>query len=125
MKILDITVIILYFYIINIIGRIIEGSPAYRDGQIHLGDHVLAVNNTNITNLSHGDIVNMIKDSGSTVTLTIGTPNGNLLIHTYHTLLLKYFIEVNNSHVYILFSDDTASTVSLPMSNKVLIFVLI
>ncbi|XP_025200491.1 membrane-associated guanylate kinase, WW and PDZ domain-containing protein 1 isoform X3 [Melanaphis sacchari] len=71
------------------IGRIIEGSPAYRDGQIHLGDHVLAVNNTNITNLSHGDIVNMIKDSGSTVTLTIGTPN-----------------------------DDTASTISLPMSNK-------
>jgi len=45
-----------------------------------VGDHVLAVNNTNITNLSHGDIVNMIKDSGSTVTLTIGTPNGNLFI---------------------------------------------
>jgi len=114
----------LYFYIIYIIGRIIEGSPAFRDGQIHLGDHVLAVNNTNITNLSHGDIVNMIKDSGSTVTLTIGTPNGNLLTYT-HTILLKCFIEVNNSHVYILFSDDTASTVSLPMSNKVLIFILI
>lgn len=58
------------------VGRIIEGSPAFRDGQIHVGDHVLAVNNTNITNLSHGDIVNMIKDSGSTVTLTIGPPNG-------------------------------------------------
>lgn len=74
--------ILIYFYfnIIHIIGRIIEGSPAFRDGQIHVGDHVLAVNNTNITNLSHGDIVNMIKDSGSTVTLTIGTPNGNLFI---------------------------------------------
>ncbi|XP_050527687.1 membrane-associated guanylate kinase, WW and PDZ domain-containing protein 1 [Daktulosphaira vitifoliae] len=71
------------------IGRIIEGSPAFNDGHIHLGDHVLAVNNTNITNLSHGDIVNMIKDSGSTVTLTIGAPN-----------------------------DDAASTVSLPISNK-------
>lgn len=71
-------------FFINIIGRIIEGSPAFRDGQIHLGDHVLAVNNTNITNLSHGDIVNMIKDSGSTVTLTIGPPNGKY----YNTLLL-------------------------------------
>lgn len=41
-----------------------------------MGDLVLAVNNIGITNLSHGEIVNMIKDSGSTVTLTIGPPNG-------------------------------------------------
>lgn len=42
-----------------------------------MGDRVLAVNNIDITNLSHGDIVTMIKDAGSTVTLTIGSPNGN------------------------------------------------
>nr|XP_018903603.1 PREDICTED: membrane-associated guanylate kinase, WW and PDZ domain-containing protein 1-like isoform X2 [Bemisia tabaci] len=56
------------------IGRIIEGSPAERCGQLHLGDHILAVNGVNIMSLHHGDIVNLIKDSGYSVTLTIGPP---------------------------------------------------
>ncbi|CAB3366537.1 Hypothetical predicted protein [Cloeon dipterum] len=56
------------------IGRIIEGSPAERCGQLHVGDRILAVNNIEIVNLHHGDIVNLIKDSGYTVTLTIGPP---------------------------------------------------
>ncbi|KAG8285679.1 Membrane-associated guanylate kinase, WW and PDZ domain-containing protein 3 [Homalodisca vitripennis] len=56
------------------IGRIIEGSPAERCGQLHLGDHILAVNHIDIMNLHHGDIVNLIKDSGYSVTLTIGPP---------------------------------------------------
>jgi len=61
-------------------GRIIDNSPAFNNGQIHLGDRVLAVNNVDITKLSHGDIVTMIKDSGSTVTLTIGPPNGEFIL---------------------------------------------
>ncbi|XP_065215040.1 membrane-associated guanylate kinase, WW and PDZ domain-containing protein 2 isoform X2 [Planococcus citri] len=56
------------------IGRIIEGSPAERSGLLHVGDHILAVNGINIMNLHHGDIVNLIKDSGYSVTLTIGMP---------------------------------------------------
>ncbi|XP_021927239.1 membrane-associated guanylate kinase, WW and PDZ domain-containing protein 2-like isoform X3 [Zootermopsis nevadensis] len=56
------------------IGRIIEGSPAERCGQLHVGDRILAVNHIDIMNLHHGDIVNLIKDSGYTVTLTIGPP---------------------------------------------------
>lgn len=72
---------------------------------------MLAVNNTNITNFSHGDIVNMIKDSGSTVTLTIGPPNGNFFfIIMRHSLII---------HLYTYVFSDDASTVSLPMSNRV------
>ncbi|XP_034239712.1 membrane-associated guanylate kinase, WW and PDZ domain-containing protein 1 isoform X2 [Thrips palmi] len=56
------------------IGRIIEGSPAERCNQLHIGDRILAVNHMNITSLHHGDIVNLIKDSGYSVTLTIGAP---------------------------------------------------
>uniref|UniRef100_A0A1B6DAZ4 Membrane-associated guanylate kinase, WW and PDZ domain-containing protein 1 n=2 Tax=Clastoptera arizonana TaxID=38151 RepID=A0A1B6DAZ4_9HEMI len=56
------------------IGRIIEGSPAERCGHLHLGDNILAVNHIDIMNLNHGDIVNLIKDSGYSVTLTIGPP---------------------------------------------------
>lgn len=57
-------------------GRIIEGSPAERCGTLHIGDRILAVNNIDIVNLHHGDIVNLIKDSGYSVTLTIGPPIG-------------------------------------------------
>lgn len=56
------------------IGRIIEGSPAERCGQLNVGDHILAVNHVDITNVCHKDIVNLIKDSGYSVTLTIGYP---------------------------------------------------
>ncbi|XP_066588814.1 membrane-associated guanylate kinase, WW and PDZ domain-containing protein 1-like isoform X2 [Prorops nasuta] len=56
------------------IGRIIEGSPAERCGRINVGDHILAVNHVDITNVCHKDIVNLIKDSGYSVTLTIGYP---------------------------------------------------
>uniref|UniRef100_A0A8D9A780 Membrane-associated guanylate kinase, WW and PDZ domain-containing protein 1 n=1 Tax=Cacopsylla melanoneura TaxID=428564 RepID=A0A8D9A780_9HEMI len=56
------------------IGRIIEDSPADRSGELHLGDHILAVNHVDIMSLHHGEIVNLIKDSGYSVTLTIGAP---------------------------------------------------
>ncbi|KFM56561.1 Membrane-associated guanylate kinase, WW and PDZ domain-containing protein 2, partial [Stegodyphus mimosarum] len=54
------------------IGRIIEGSPAERCGQLHVGDTIIAVNGVSIINMHHGDIVNFIKDCGYSVTLTIG-----------------------------------------------------
>lgn len=65
--------------ILIFIGRIIEGSPAERSGLLHVGDHILAVNGINIMNLHHGDIVNLIKDSGYSVTLTIGMPIGKII----------------------------------------------
>ncbi|XP_071961683.1 membrane-associated guanylate kinase, WW and PDZ domain-containing protein 3-like isoform X2 [Antedon mediterranea] len=56
------------------IGRIIEGSPADRCGQLSVGDRLIAVNNIDITTMHHKDIVNMVKDTGRTCTLTIGSP---------------------------------------------------
>uniref|UniRef100_A0A3B3QM52 Membrane-associated guanylate kinase, WW and PDZ domain-containing protein 1 n=1 Tax=Paramormyrops kingsleyae TaxID=1676925 RepID=A0A3B3QM52_9TELE len=53
------------------IGRIIEGSPADRCGKLKVGDRILAVNGCSITNKSHSDIVNLIKEAGKTVTLRI------------------------------------------------------
>ncbi|KAF7208219.1 membrane-associated guanylate kinase, WW and PDZ domain-containing protein 1b isoform X3 [Nothobranchius furzeri] len=52
-------------------GRIIEGSPADRCGKLKVGDRILAVNGCSITNKSHSDIVNLIKEAGNTVTLRI------------------------------------------------------
>lgn len=52
-------------------GRLIDDSPAERCGKLRVGDYILAVNHIDIMHMSHGDIVNLIKESGLSVTLTI------------------------------------------------------
>ena len=47
-----------------LIGRIIEGSPAHRCQRLHIRDRIIAVNGIDITQLTHPEIVNMIKESG-------------------------------------------------------------
>uniref|UniRef100_A0A671RTR4 Membrane associated guanylate kinase, WW and PDZ domain containing 1a n=1 Tax=Sinocyclocheilus anshuiensis TaxID=1608454 RepID=A0A671RTR4_9TELE len=65
------------------IGRIIECSPADRCGKLKVGDRILAVNGCSITNKSHSDIVNLIKEAGNAVSLRIipgdETSNASLL----------------------------------------------
>ncbi|KAM6976794.1 membrane-associated guanylate kinase, WW and PDZ domain-containing protein 3a [Aplochiton taeniatus] len=65
------------------IGRIIEGSPTERSGQLKVGDRISAVNGQSIMELSHNDIVQLIKEAGTAVTLTVvpedensGPPSG-------------------------------------------------
>ncbi|XP_031421914.1 membrane-associated guanylate kinase, WW and PDZ domain-containing protein 3a isoform X2 [Clupea harengus] len=53
------------------IGRIIEGSPTDRCGQLKVGDRISAVNGQSIMELAHNDIVLLIKEAGSVVTLTV------------------------------------------------------
>ncbi|KAI5628502.1 membrane-associated guanylate kinase, WW and PDZ domain-containing protein 3 isoform X2 [Silurus asotus] len=53
------------------IGRIIEGSPADRCGLLSVGDRISAVNGRSIIELSHSDIVQLIKDAGNAVTLSV------------------------------------------------------
>lgn len=58
----------------SVIGKIIENSPAERCGRLHVGDRILAVNGVDISHMHHEDIVNLIKDTGYSVTLTVGPP---------------------------------------------------
>lgn len=58
------------------IGRVIEGSPADRCGKLKIGDHISAVNGQSIVELSHDNIVQLIKDAGITVTLTVVAEEG-------------------------------------------------
>ena len=64
------------------IGRIIAGSPAERCGRLHVGDRILAVNHVDIAGMHHGDIVNLIKDSGYSVVMTVGHPIGKTAFHS-------------------------------------------
>ena len=52
-------------------GRIIENSPAERCGRLHVGNRIIAVNGVNIMNIHHEDIVNLIKDCGFSITLSV------------------------------------------------------
>lgn len=69
------------FYIISkgngpLIGNIIPGSLADRCQQLHENDRIVAVNGSEITpNTQHPEIVNMIKESGSTLRLRIVPAN--------------------------------------------------
>lgn len=45
---------------------------------LNIGDKIIAVNGTDIANLNHGDVVNLIKNSGRQVRLTIGDPKENM-----------------------------------------------
>uniref|UniRef100_A0A8C8VMX4 Membrane-associated guanylate kinase, WW and PDZ domain-containing protein 3 n=1 Tax=Pelusios castaneus TaxID=367368 RepID=A0A8C8VMX4_9SAUR len=65
------------------IGRVIEGSPADRCGRLKVGDRISAVNGQSITELCHDSIVQLIKDAGHAVTLSVvaeeehrGPPSG-------------------------------------------------
>ncbi|XP_068029358.1 membrane-associated guanylate kinase, WW and PDZ domain-containing protein 3 isoform X3 [Anomalospiza imberbis] len=65
------------------IGRVIEGSPADRCGKLKVGDRISAVNSQSIVELSHDSIVQLIKEAGNVVTLTVvaeeeqrGPPSG-------------------------------------------------
>jgi len=57
-----------------ILGKIIPNSPADQCGQLHLSDRILAVNGVDITHMVHTDVVNLIKESGRMITLTMGPP---------------------------------------------------
>lgn len=52
-------------------GRIVEGSPADRCGQVHVGDRILSVNEIDISQLHHSQVVQLIKDSGLMLSLTV------------------------------------------------------
>ena len=49
-------------------------SLAERSGQLFIGDHLLAVNNQDVSNLERGNIVSLIKRSGLSIRLLVQQP---------------------------------------------------
>lgn len=72
-----------YAVIPHKIGRIIEGSPTDRCGMLKVGDRICAVNGQSIIALEHGDIVQLIKDAGYAVTLTVVPEDGERTEHVH------------------------------------------
>jgi C-terminal processing protease CtpA/Prc len=57
-----------------ILGKIIPNSPADLCDQLHINDRILAVNGISLSHMLHTDVVNLIKESGRSITLTVGPP---------------------------------------------------
>lgn len=66
-------------------GQILPGSPGERCGELKVGDRIVAVNGGDISGIAHGDVVNLIKESGLYVRLTIGDPNEDDYRHAGET----------------------------------------
>lgn len=67
-------------------GKLIPGSPADRCGELKVGDRIVAVNRIDIAGMPHGDVVNLIKESGLHVRLTIGCPKEGAIINAAPTM---------------------------------------
>ncbi|XP_005369814.1 membrane-associated guanylate kinase, WW and PDZ domain-containing protein 3 isoform X1 [Microtus ochrogaster] len=88
------------------IGRVIEGSPADRCGKLKVGDHISAVNGQSIVDLSHDNIVQLIKDAGVTVTLTViaeeehhGPPSGTNSARQSPALQHRSMAQAQTNHI--------------------------
>ncbi|KAL7673103.1 hypothetical protein ACOME3_007975 [Neoechinorhynchus agilis] len=84
----------------SVIGRVIEGTPADRCGQLTVGDRLLAVNGISIDGMPHHNVVNLIKESGTSIMLTVGAPDsvtgeqridGRSSRTAYHRELAEYW----------------------------------
>ncbi len=89
-------------------GKIIPNSPADQCGQLHINDRILAVNGVDLTHMLHTDVVNLIKDSGRTITLKIGPP--------LHYGKNKQFIVKTKKISFFVFLDDRTTEIPNPFS---------
>ena len=58
------------------VGRLIAGSPAEQCGQLQLYDELLVVNDVDVSQMDHGDVVQQIKASGTSIKLVVQQPDG-------------------------------------------------
>lgn len=79
----------------------IPGSPADRCDDLKVGDRIIAVNRIDIAGMSHGDVVNLIKESGLYVRLTIGNPKDgqNQNMQENNSITLQTTNANNNSNL--------------------------
>uniref|UniRef100_A0A3Q2ZZN0 Discs large MAGUK scaffold protein 4 n=1 Tax=Kryptolebias marmoratus TaxID=37003 RepID=A0A3Q2ZZN0_KRYMA len=61
------------------VTKIIEGGAAHRDGQLQIGDKVLAVNHMSLEDVLHEDAVTALKNTGEVVYLKVATPTSHYI----------------------------------------------
>ena len=66
-------------------GRLVPNSPAELCNQLYVCDELLAVNGKDVSQVDHGDIVTLVKSSGTSIKLAVQQPEGELhrCVHIY------------------------------------------
>jgi len=72
----------------------VTDSPAERSGQLFIGDHLLAVNNQDVSNMDHGEIVALIKRSGLSIRLLVQQPQSKYLAISSHYAVLHHLMQM-------------------------------
>ncbi|KAK0406194.1 hypothetical protein QR680_018426 [Steinernema hermaphroditum] len=54
-----------------VISKLMIGLPAEQSGQLYVGDTILTINGVSVEGKTHDDVVQMLKDAGAEVTLTV------------------------------------------------------
>lgn len=91
----------------------IPGSPADRCDELKVGDRIIAVNGISIAGSQHGDVVNLIKESGLHVRLTIGNPKEVMQSNSVHTQSINANNNLNDSY----YEHRSNGLVSIPNDN--------
>lgn len=85
----------------DLLGKIIPNSPADQCGQLFVNDQILAVNGIDLSHMLHTDVVNLIKESGRTIKLTIGPP-------AHHGKTIHWSFIVNSIVCFLVVENDRA-----------------
>ena len=56
---------------VQLIGNVFENSPAFQCNLLNVGDRILALNDQDVTHMQNFEIAKLIKESGSSITLTV------------------------------------------------------
>ncbi|KAK6755066.1 hypothetical protein RB195_013816 [Necator americanus] len=74
------------------VTKIIDGGAAYHDGRLGVGDRILAVDDVALENVTHEYAVNVLKQTGTKVTLLVLKADPNVSIATVEETASRQFV---------------------------------
>ena len=83
-------------------GRLILGSPAQQCGQLQLYDELLKVNDVDVSQMDHGDVVRQIKASGTSIKLLVEQPDGEWVCGCVLYTFVFIFVYTYTVYMYVI-----------------------
>ncbi|KAL6741938.1 hypothetical protein Aduo_015145 [Ancylostoma duodenale] len=74
------------------VTKIIDGGAAYHDGRLGVGDRILAVDDVALENVTHEYAVNVLKQTGTKVTLLVLKADPNVSVATVEETTSRQFV---------------------------------
>uniref|UniRef100_UPI00358E82E5 multiple PDZ domain protein-like n=1 Tax=Myxine glutinosa TaxID=7769 RepID=UPI00358E82E5 len=75
------------------VKKVLEGSPAWKAGNLHTGDHILAVNGESLRDMTQAEVAEILRESSNPVVFTVEPVSTASTMH----------IETKNKEIYTQF----------------------